>query len=169
MLVAAPTFSSHTTWESNLQSTDSVRWVSAFWGKEPKYRSPDRTEASKWHLQYPCEVQKRMGGPRRRHQSDVPSACTIPGRPTDASFSLVKHADQQRAWSLWVSSLHVWRLLLPVLRPIYLAEACRNPPRYLPSGSGCGKKSLLYGWPHAITGFRREGHRNKMLVDWDGQ
>ena len=44
-----------------------------------------------------------------------------------------------------VYELRVWRLLLPVLRPIYLAEARRNPPRYLPSGSGCGKKSLLYG------------------------
>ena len=41
-----------------------------------------------------------MGGPHRRHQSDVPSACTIPGRPTDASFSLAKHTDQQRARSL---------------------------------------------------------------------
>ena len=44
-----------------------------------------------------------------------------------------------------VYELRVWRLLLPVLRPIYLAEVRRNPPRYLPSGSGCGKKSLSYG------------------------
>ena len=59
------------------------------------------------------------------------------------SFSLAKHADRQKI--LKVSLIRVQRLLLPFLHSIYLAEACWNPPRYLPSSSDYSKESLSYG------------------------
>ena len=138
-----------------------------------KHRSPDWTEASKWHLRHPCDFRKEwMALDGDMSQIDVLSACTAPERPADALISLEKYADQQRARSLRTSSLSVWRLLRPILGPIYLAEARRNPPRYLPlpavTVKKYKKKTLLYGWSHAVIGFHGEGHRNQTPVDQVG-